>query len=380
MKNKRGQNQGSVYQRGSDKRWVGQITIQKKHYIKYFHSKSEAEAWLNQALLLVGQGLPLAGARVTLAVYFTSWLESISPSLRPKTHMQYEHLVIKHIMPYLGHLSLQELKADKLLDFYQVKRQAGWGQRTLKLINGILHHSLEDAFTHGLIFRNPVKEVPKFRQPYHEQKVLCLDQVREFLQVCRGTRWEAIFCLAITSGMRAGELLGLRWTDINWERGQLQIQRQVQRIPRQGLIFSEPKTASSRRCISLGKEMLDGLRVHAEAQEQEKCLVGVRWQENNLVFPSGVGTPMDPHRLLNVFKRFLEQAGLPDCRLHDLRHTAATLMLGWGIHPKVVQERLGHSRISHTLGTYAHVLPTIQGEAAEMMDELVLCLGEKETT
>jgi len=126
--------------------------------------------------------------------------------------------------------------------------------------------------------------------------------------------------------------------------------------------------------------MMAKLRAHAEFQQCEKCSVGANWRENNLVFPSGIGTPMDPHRLMDVYKQLLKRAGLPDCRLHDLSHTAATLMLGWGIHPKVVQERLGHSRISHTLGTYSHVLPSIQGEAAEKMDELVLRTGEKETT
>jgi integrase len=273
---------------------------------------------------------------------------------------------------------MQELKADHIQELYRLKRQAGCGQRTLRLINGILYHALEDAVEHELIFRNPVREIPKVRQPYHEQKVLTLDQVQMFLQVCRGTRWEALFCLAITGGMRVGELLGLRWTDIDWERRRLQVLRQLQRLPRQGLIFSEPKTVSSRRSIALGREMIAMLRVHADVQQQEKCLVGEKWRETNLVFPTGIGTPMDPHRLMDVYKHLLKQAELPDCRLHDLRHTAATLMLGWGIHPKVVQERLGHSRISHTLGTYAHVLPSIQGEAAEKMDELVLRTGEKE--
>jgi integrase len=380
MRKKRGQNQGSIYQRSSDKRWVGQVTIQKKHYMKYFSSQLEAEAWLSQALLLIGQGLPLAGTRASLAVYFSSWLERISPSLRPKTQIQYAQVVSKHILPSLGHLSMQELKADQIQELYRSKRQAGCGHRTLTLINGILYHALEDAVSNGLIFRNPVRQIPKLRQPYHEQKVLSLDQVKVFLHVCRGTRWDALFCLAITTGMRAGELLGLRWTDIDWERGRLQVLRQLRRIPRQGLIFSEPKTASSRRCITFGREMMAKLRAHAEFQQQEKGLVGVKWQENNLVFPTSIGTPMDPHRLLDVYKQLLKQAGLPDCRLHDLRHTAATLMLGWGIHPKVVQERLGHSRISHTLGTYVHVLPSIQGEAAEKMDELVLCMGSNETT
>jgi integrase len=125
--------------------------------------------------------------------------------------------------------------------------------------------------------------------------------------------------------------------------------------------------------------MLVKLRVHAVFQQQEKCFAGENWRENNLVFPTRIGTPMDPHRLMDSYKHLLKQAGLPDCRLHDLRHTAATLMLGWGIHPKVVQERLGHARISHTLGTYSHVLPSIQEEAADKMDKLILRTGKKES-
>jgi integrase len=232
MQKRRGQNQGLVYQRSSDKRWVGQVTIQKKHRMKHFYSQSEAEAWLRQALLRIGQGMPIVGTPVSLVVCFTAWLERMAPSLRPKTWIQYEQVVNKHVLPRLDHLSVQELKANQIQEFYRLKLQAGTGHRTLTLINCILHHALEDAVANGFIFRNPVREIPKLRKPYHEQKGLSLDQVKVFLQVCRGTRWEAIFCLAITTGMRVGELLGLRWIDIDWERGQLQVLRQLQGTPR----------------------------------------------------------------------------------------------------------------------------------------------------
>jgi integrase len=152
----------------------------------------------------------------------------------------------------------------------------------------------------------------------------------------------------------------------------LQVQMQLQRIPGHGLVISEPKTATSRRNITMGKEMIAKLHVHANLLLQEKSMAGDNWQENNLVFSTLMGTPMDPHRLFDSYKHLLNQAGLPDIRFHDLRHTVATLMLGWGIHPKVAQERLGHARIGYTLGTYSHALPSIQAEAAEKMDELVL--------
>jgi integrase len=232
----------------------------------------------------------------------------------------------------------------------------------------------------GIILHNPANKIIKPRWHYHEREVLGADQVKGLLLACKGTRWEALFCLAVTSGMREGELLGLKWMGIHWDRGELQIQRQLQRIPGQGLVFSEPKTASSRRNLALGKEMIAKLGAHADLQQQERRLARDKWHENNLVFPTHIGTPMDPHLLFNCYKRLLKQARLPDIRFHDLRHTAATLMLEWGIHPKVAQERLGHARISYTLGTYSHVLPSIQIEAAEKMDELILRASNGETS
>lgn len=372
MHKKRGQNQGSVYQRGSDGRWVAQLTIHKKHTTKYFYSQIEADAWLKQALLKISQGIPLKGNNMSLTVYLASWLEMISLALRPKTWNQYKQVINKHIVPCLGHISIQELRSDQIQACYRQKQQDGTSTRTLSLINCILHHAMEYAVKNGIIFRNPVNEELKPRLQYHEQKVLNIDQVRLFLQACKGTHWEALFCLAITTGMREGELLGLKWGDIQWDTRQLQIQRQLQRLPGQGLVFSEPKTVSSRRNILLGEEMIDKLHAHAAIQDRERLIAGEKWRENNLVFPTEIGSPMDQHHLFNYYKRLLKETGLPDIRFHDLRHTFATLMLGWGVHPKVVQERLGHAHISHTLGIYSHVLPSIQIEAAKKMDEMIL--------
>jgi integrase len=290
MRKKREQNQGSVYQRGSDKRWVAQVTIQGKHHMKYFSSQPEAEDWLNQTILQIRQGIPIAGTRVVLAAYFSSWLEIMSLSLRPKTWIHYRQVVTKHILPILGNIFLQELQPYHIQALYQLKQREGVGNRTLILINCILHNALEHAVKMEIIFRNPVKEIPKPRLHYHEQKVLDVNQVKMLLLACKGTRWEALFCLAITTGMREGELLGLKWLDINFDKGLLKVHRQLQRIPGQGLVFSEPKTATSRRNITLGKEMITKLGVHADLQLQEKSLAGDNWQENNLVFPTQIGT------------------------------------------------------------------------------------------
>jgi integrase len=177
--------------------------------------------------------------------------------------------------------------------------------------------------------------------------------------------------MAISTGLRQGELIGLKWSDIDWRNRHLQVQRQLQRL-KEGIGFTEPKSDSGKRTIVLGKAMMEKLRKHIEIQDLEKSLAGSRWQENDLIFSSTIGTPFEPRNLFRIYKELLKQASLPDIRFHDLRHTAATLMFKQGVHPKVVQERLGHSDIALTLNTYSHVLPSMQDDAADLLDELLV--------
>ena len=163
----------------------------------------------------------------------------------------------------------------------------------------------------------------------------------------------------------------MKWSYLDWNARRLQIQRQVQRVKGEGLIFAEPKSAAGRRSIVLGKATLEKLHEQFNAQQLERQFAGARWHENDLIFPSTIGTPLDLHNLLKSFKELLQKGGLPIIRFHDLRHTAATLMLKQGVHPKIVQERLGHADITLTLNTYSHVLPSMQEEAAEKLDILI---------
>jgi integrase len=201
-------------------------------------------------------------------------------------------------------------------------------------------------------------------------RVLDDKQVRTLLLTARGSRYEALFRMAVTTGMRESELLGLRWSDMDWDGKRVSVQRQLQLIDGK-YVFTNPKSAAGRRVIALGEGMINALRHHQTVLADERRAVGDHWVENDLVFPSTRGTPGDKHNLLKAFKRLLEAAGLPDIRFHDLRHTAATLLLQQGVNPKVVQERLGHADISMTLSVYSHVLPSMQEEAAEKVDELL---------
>ena len=197
------------------------------------------------------------------------------------------------------------------------------------------------------------------------------NQVRILISSARGSRYETLYWIAVTTGLRKGELLGLKWSDLDWVTRRLSIQRQVQRLKDQGLVFNTPKSEAGERSVLLSVDTIRRLRGHHAVQYYEKEFAGNRWQENDLIFPSTIGTPLDPQNIYKNFKALLRQAKLPNIRFHDLRHTAATLMFQQGIHPKVVQERLGHADIALTLNTYSHVLLDIQEEAVQKLDRLL---------
>jgi integrase len=201
--------------------------------------------------------------------------------------------------------------------------------------------------------------------------VLNLEQALSLLSFLAGSRFETLYYLALTTGLREGELLGLKWSDLDWTTCKLMVQRQVQRIPHEGLQLVEPKSKASRRAITLGDQALEKLRAHIKLQQQERLFAGDRWKENDLIFPSTIGTPMEPRNLIRFHDATLAKIGLPPIRFHDLRHTAATLMLLQGTNPKIVQERLGHASIQLTMDTYSHVLPDMQGDIANRMDALL---------
>ena len=370
MAKRRGNLEGTIYMRKNG-RWSAQLTVDGRRVCFTAATQREAQEWLMRTRNQVESGLTAAGAKATLRVFLVEWLATIKTSLRPKTWGQYGQVARQHILPELGKTKLKDLRPDQIQSFYNRKMETGTSPPTVRIIHAVLHKALGDALRWGLIHRNPVSVVLKPKVPRREMKVLSADQVRQLLICTSGVRNEALYHVAVSTGLRQGEILGLKWSDLDWEAASLQIQRQVQRAPGEGLKLVEPKSAAGRRLIILGPSMLEKLLEHSKKQRSNSILVGEHWQEHDLIFPSTIGTPMDQKRLHTNFKRLLRRAGLPDIRFRDRRHTAATLMLQQGIHPKIVQERLGHSQISVTLDTYSHVLPAMQEEAAIKIDELI---------
>jgi integrase len=277
-----------------------------------------------------------------------------------------------HLKPTLGRLKLKVLTPTHVRGLYQEKLDDGLAPRTVQHIHTTLRKALKEAVQDGLIPRNAADAVKAPRPRKKEINPLAPEQARVFLDVASGDRFEALYVLAIHCGLREGELLGLKWDDLDLEAGTLSVRRTLSETREVGRIFEPPKNGKG-RSIKLTLGAIEALRGHLGRQLKEIERVGDRYQDQGLVFPSQAGTPMNAKNLTaRSFKPLLVQAGLShSVRLHDLRHTCATLLFGKVVHPKIVQELLGHATIAITLDTYSHVLPDMQSEAVVAMQALL---------
>jgi integrase len=366
---KRGNGEGSVFKRGN--RWVAQVGTGKNRETKYFDTQKDANAWRHKMIEQRHQGLVFAGSKVSLSKFLDEWLVVAKTSVRPNTFQQYSQVVHQHINPVLGYIVLKDLRPDHVQSLYTNKLANGVSPSSTRMIHAVIHRALNHALKLGLVYRNVADSVTRPKVVRKEMKTLNDYQVRQLIQVAESEQMRLLLWVAVVTGLRQGELLGLKWSDLDWMSRRIQIQRQVQRRKGDGLVFCEPKSASGRRVIVLGKSTIDKMREYKNNQLKERILLGEKWQDNDLIFPSPIGTPLDPSNVLKAYKDCLKRADLPNLRFHDLRHSAATLMLQQGVNPKIVSERLGHSDISLTLNTYSHVLPPMQEEAAEKMDDLL---------
>jgi integrase len=368
MAKRRGNHEGTISQRSSGG-WQAQITIQGHRLSKTFPTQKDGRFWIKKMLEQVESGLSFTGARMTFGEYLTQWLENCKGTIRINTWHQYEGVVRNHLRPHLGSIRLSELQPNHIQRFYNFMVEHGLSRRTMQLIHSVTRRALMVGQRQGLIGRNPAQVVEPPRYIKKEMLVLSDTQARQLFITARGKRHAALYHLAITTGIRQGEMLGLKWNDVDWAGCVFYIKRQVQRVSGEGLIFTEPKTKAGSRLIQFGNETLRQLSAHRKRQDHERLQKG--WQENDLIFPSSIGTPLDQRNLIRDFKALLIEANLPKIRFHDLRHTAATLMLLNGIPLLVVSRRLGHAKPSITLDIYGHYLPGMQSRAAALMDELV---------
>lgn len=367
----RGHGEGSIYQR-KDGRWVASITLEgRKRKTFYGKTRKEVQEKLRVALNDQKQGVLATGPQQTIKQYLEQWLEYVHrPAIRLNSYVKYRTALNKHILPALGHIQLQKLTPQQVQAFYAQKLKEGYATETIRGFHGLLHRALDNAVRWNLVARNICDAVSPPRMIKHEIQPLTKEQAQKLLETAEGHRLEGLLTLALATGMRRGELLGLKWQDIDFDERSLQIRRTVTRIAGFGLVESEPKTSKSRRKVMLPQFVVDVLIQHRVHQGEDRLKAGAAWQENDIVFSNPRGGLIEPAHLLPRFQRLLREAGLPHIRFHDLRHSAATILLSMGAHPKVVQELLGHSQISMTMDTYSHVLPSMQREVMDRLNDM----------
>ena len=290
--------------------------------------------------------------------------------MKSVTYESYSQLTRKHLIPALGRNKLGSLTPDQVRGFRGAKLAEGLSTRTVQYLLVLLRKALQQAVEDGLVPRNVAQGV-KVSQTKKEIRPLSTEQAKALLTAASGDRLEALYVLAVHAGLRQGELLGLRWEDIDFHTGTLSVKRTLSGIEGGRPVFGTPKTAKSRRSVKLTTVAVDALQRHREAQDLERATMGSAREDNGLVFRSKEWWPLERHNLVRrSFKLLLEKARLPmDLRFHDLRHTCATILLSKGKHPKYVQALLGHATVAITLDTYSHVLPGMDDGLTGAMEE-----------
>ena len=363
-----GHKEGSVYYVADRDRWVAEVTFEtgkrKKAYCK---TKQEATRKKNEMLHELERGVLATGHQRKLGEYITDWLENTHKSkLRLGVYLNYRKHV-KHIVADLGDIWLQKLTPQQVQNFLSKKLSEGISPKYVRETLGVLRLALENAVKWGYLSRNVCDVVTRPRVPKHEIAPLTLEQARRFRQHIQGHRLEVLLTTAVVTGMRRGELLSLRWSDIDFTRGVLQVIHTVDRFSGYGYVEGEPKSAAGVRSIRLPDFLVAMLKQHRAEQLKRKSQVQ-KWEDRDLVFPNLRGGYLHPTHMGEEFRALLEQAELPPIRFHDLRHSAATILLSMGVNIKVIQELLGHSDIAITLRVYGHLLPSMQQEAVEKWD------------
>ncbi len=377
MASKRNAGEGSIFER-ADGRWCAQLDLgwqNSRRVRKYIYGATAADvqAQLLKARSDKAHGLPVVIERQTVAEYLQRWLlECAKPSTRRRTFGRYEELIRLHIIPEIGKIRLEKLAPADVQRLLNRKLAGGLSPKSVRHLRAVLTVSLNRALRWGLVGRNAaaLTDAPKLER--HEIHPLTLAQTQCFIEAVKHEKFGLFFLLAATTGARRGELLAAKWADVDLDNRIIRITGSLQRIDGR-LQVCEPKTTRSRRPLPLLDFVAEALKAHRARQLRERLQVGSDWVDGDFVFAGDHGQPLDPDGALrDAFKAILGKAGLPDIRLHDLRHSAASLLLALNIHPRVVMELLGHSQISLTMDTYSHTVPEILRDA---IDKLGVALG-----
>jgi integrase len=372
---RRGHGEGGIRQR-PDGRWEGSIDLgwingKRRRKFVYARTRQEVVAKLRTRRNELDSGQPFVDERQTVERWLNHWLDNVLPgTVKPTTAANYGNLARTHLIPALGKHRLAKLDVRHVEELIADLGRAGYRPNTIRLVRSVLRRSLGHAVRQGVLARNVVTLTDGPRIPRGTGRALTIEQVQKLLEGSLGKRYEVGFVLLVETGMRLGELLGLRWDDVDLEAGQLSISQTLSTLDGK-IVLDEPKTASSRRPYELSRQAVDALKSHRARQATERLAIGKNWSASGLVLVTELGTPVDPNNFRKVFRRVSTEAGIEDCHPHELRHTAASLMLSRGVPLHVVSDVLGHSSISVTKDVYGHL---VAGERRKATDAIASVL------
>jgi integrase len=377
--------EGCIHQR-RDGRWAAVLSTERgKRKTIYGATEEEVQEKLVRARNQQLNHIPFTDERLTVAHWLSTWLRNVKPpATSPKTWVVYEYFVRLHLIPGLGSIRFVRLQPQDVREFLAEKLDAGLSARTVKHLRATLRAALNQAVSDELIQRNVAAKVtPPEIQP-RVMDVYTPDEALRLLEAARGHRLEALFTVTMGLALRMGECLGLQWSDIDFARGLLTVRHSLQRVRRvrRGDVIKEGESKTERllggpkgkkvNSLKLPQMCIEALLRHQARQQEVRRLAGTAWKgDDRYVFTSAVGTPLEQRRLDGIFKELCDRAGLRHIRFHDLRHSAASILIAQGVHPKIIQELLRHSWIQLTMDTYGHLFEQAQKEAADKMDEIL---------
>lgn len=341
-----------------------------------FRTKRDAQARLTELLGAIQTHTYTSPTKLTVATFLEQWLAARKAQVRASTWHGYRKNAHAYIVPALGSLALQSVTPQRINAFYAALLASGrrdgsaLSARTVRGVHMLLRRALADAVRWRQLTINPADQADPPRAINVEMRTWTPGELREFLAYVRDDRLYALWMLAATTGLRRAEVLGLRWRDLALDAATLAVTQTLNDVGHK-LIIGEPKTAAGKRVVALDQVTIAALREHRKRQLEERLAFGAGFNDGDLVFVREDGAPIHPAWLTRAFGQRVKAAGAPVIRLHDLRHTSASLALAAGIHPKVVSERLGHANVSITLNTYSHTVPAMQQDAAEKVAAIV---------
>ena len=345
----------------------------RKFVTRTAHSQQEAIKLHTKLMSQKYDGTLTQQPKGNLGDYLTRWLkEYATANLSQSTFRGYEYIINHHIIPTIGGLPLKKLRPENLQQYYADKMKSGLSSTSVRHHHTLLHRALKQACRWGLLSRNPA-DADMVTPPQNrrlEMHTLTENQVSDVLQKATTDTYHCLFYLALQTGLRRGELLGLRWIDINLDFAELSVSRSAVQCPGGEIIFKTPKTTRSRRTVALSPQTCITLRQYLKNQTAIQARGNITFSKDALVFCQVNGKPLKGNTVWRAWHVMLKRMGITGIRFHDMRHTMATLMLQAGIHPKIVQERLGHASISTTLDLYSHVSPGLQQAAAAKLDNI----------